>query len=127
MQDTPIAVISALESAKYGTSDLCAKVLACAQHESVPSPPPNPTKSLDAAIELIPPYYWWEVTRRKNMPDYDAPNPANGRHHYLAYVGLHARASGKGNKKGAPGRGHTPQTALCAALINAMKLELHHQ
>lgn len=123
--DRAPSLIGRLESATRGTQELDEDIIAMLPPQPAPDPTLTPTSDINHTFRIIPPACWWNVGIRKNMPGFDFPNPNNGRMTFMAKVGLHSRDSGPGAKKGATGYGNTAPLALCAALINALKIELN--
>lgn len=114
------ALMSHLQDLHAGTEEIDERILALFD---LPPGSLAPTRDLADTKALInEKYYWWMVTRRKNMAEWDAPNPVNGRHPYLARAGLHSNNERSGNRIGADGHGHTAEMALCAAYIHASKI-----
>lgn len=120
--DRAPSLIGRLESATRGSKEMDEALITLL---AAPDPALAPTSDINHTFRIIPPACWWSVGVRKNMPGFDFPNPNNGRMSFVAKVGLHSRNSGRGAKKGATGYGYTAPLALCAALVNALKIEIN--
>lgn len=123
--DRAPSLIGRLESATRGTQELDEAVITLLAPQPAPDPTLTPTSDINHTFQIIPPACWWRVETRKNMPGRSFPNPNNGHMPFMAKVGLHSRDSGRGPKKGAIGNGYTAPLALCAALVNALKIEIN--